>query len=601
MDMSNQERQRVSRGIAEALRSALFAHNCDFLGTKATPEKVRDATDETVRGLPFGDSGAPWSDATPMSIRALQRHEAVGKITRAVGHVAGRSEVTLLKVLTADGQIEEVERISISFQDSRGATLSTLPIIGCSLIDKIDTSCAATGNVEVLGITVHVSSPSSLNRVLKFLVLDVREAASQCDLINATESERAEAEAKLAEAAENGFSIQDYIKAELVDHLHISGLQQHLQLDRAIDFAILQSLSHGRIGHSSGRLNLLLIGSPATGKKLVGTAARVLNPVTVELSPAKVSLAGLIGTPARAGSRISATRGALVTGSNGVAWMQDAHGLGREFEKIAVVLQELMEDGRIRDSVVGGQPINVATALLIDLNRASQVGSMGKTVEVPILLCRPFISRIDLVLEFSSDTQRSMEIAESMLGDAGSQEAGPLDEQPWVRRLRVLVATLRDRHPNIELDRVAPAMAQAFRSLWEARKAKFADSEKAADIPLRLAMTFKRVVSAYARGSDRSRANESDVDNAVEFLKMKLDYVAASSPSRVPRDNAQSSRQAWVRAHATTPASPEELAVAYTHETGVSVSSKTIRRDLIELRATRTSAGQFVVLPTDAE
>jgi hypothetical protein len=509
--------------------------------------------------------------------------------------------VTLLKVLGADGELEEVERITISFQDSHGTTLPTLPILGRALIDKIETSYAATGNVEVLGVTIQISLPSALSSVLMFLVWDLRETASQCDLIHATEMERAEAKAKLTEAAENGYSVLDYIKTELVEYLKISGLQKFLLLDKLIDFVILQALSFGRLEHTSARLHLIVVGPPGVGKKILGLVARVLNPIIEELSGAKVSLAGLVGTPARSGSRVSANPGALVRASNGVAWMQDAHGLRREFEKIALVLQEVIEDGRLRDSVVGGKPVNIATSLLIDLNRVSQVGSMGKQAEAPILLCRPVISRVDLVAEIPGDTQRSMEIAESMLGDARSHETGPLDEQPRARALRVLVATLRDRHPSIELDGVASTMAQAFRSLWDERKAQFADAEDAADIPVRLAVTFKRLVSAYARASDRSRANETDVDNALEFLKMKLDFLAASSQTRVPRDTAQSSRRKWVRAHATTPTRPEDLAIAYTNETGVSVSPKTIHRDLAELQATRTSAGQFVVAPTDAE
>ena len=241
------------------------------------------------------------------------------------------------------------------------------------------------------------------------------------------------------------------------------------------------------------------------------------------------------------------------------------------------------------------------TSLVIDLNRTAQVGLAGIAKEAAIIRIRPLLSRVDLLAEIPADVGRSWDVGEQMYGQLGKQRFLPA---AWMRPLQVVIATLRDRHPTIDLDSVRDLMLQTAQTIRENNKLQIEHMPEAGDIPVRLAITFARLVSAYARGSDRSIATADDVAKAAEFLRVKLDFLKLCGPDVVdtasvpPPHSKQQSRQDWVAQNAQTPIKPKELKEHYEAETGESVSEKTIKRDLENLSAKKVATGTFVV-PTD--
>ncbi len=288
--------------------------------------------------------------------------------------------------------------------------------------------------------------------------------------------------------------------------------------------------------------------------------------------------------------------------------MQDAQGLkGAKLDQLAPILQELLEDGEVRDSVAGGRKRATPTATLIDLNRTAQVrvGGAGGAGEAAILGLLPLLSREDIILEIPVGADRAWALGECMYKALRQGTGAVLEEQPWVRRLRLLVALLRDEHPAIDVSEVVPLMEAAHRRVRdENRDFIEASPTEASAVPVRMAVSFTRLVLASARAHDRSVAVEEDVDRAVALVRRKLDFLRQAVRLRVRVSECPGGRRGadedfWSRRAGQT-VSVVDLARAYQQETGAVVSPKTMGRELRRRGAKSTKHGLWQ-LPTAAQ
>jgi hypothetical protein len=125
---------------------------------------------------------------------------------------------------------------------------------------------------------------------------------------------------------------------------------------------------------------------------------------------------------------------------------------------------------------------------------------------------------------------------------------------------------------------------------------------QAGDIPTRLAISFGRLVAASARAHDRAVASGADVEVALKFVNLKLRYLAMHAAKPMSeRPDVQDARQDWVRRHGGTSVSASDLATRYHAETGVDVSSRTIRRDFITLGARKVGKDMWLLPPTNPD
>lgn len=549
-----------------------------------------------------------WDTAERRSVRELKRKTVLYSSSRVVAFVTRVLDPQLISIRTADGQIEHVETTSALIQDRHGDAIWLLNIVGTDLIDKVQSAHRSAGPIELLGVPLAVPIDLDPKRPdaglhggrkdFVFEVIDLRDSYGCLDLLGATKAERELAQVALQVLSESGTPPLEYLRSEILRRLNIVGTEEFPLLGQLIEFSVLQALSAGFVGQASARLHLLLVGPPGQGKKLVGLAARVLNPTAIELSPAKATPAGLVGASHITGKGWGSKPGALAQAAHGVAALQDAQGWKqRDLAQIAPILQEVMEDAVVRDSSAGGIIRSAPVAIHVDLNRASQVG-MGQTSEAAILRNRPLLSRFDLIAEIQADPERAWTVAERMYDRRSGTLSGPLEAQGWVREARLLIAALRDRHPVIDLEPVRALMMSAFRDLHQANRALFAHMPEASDLPARLTNTFDKIVIAYARGADRSGATEEDVHRALDLLNMKLEFFrmhGGQGVSGCPRG--QDGRREWVGRKAQSPVNPEDLADQYHEETGHRVHAKTFMRDLDALGARKVGPGRYLLPP----
>lgn len=591
------------------LHRSVFAFLRKAVGPQAEDEDIEKLVDLAVpikNGLPAPVS---WEAATPARIRELKKAASVLRPFRVAGSVVEVHEPQVLRLPDAPGEFRRVETTSIRLIDRDGDSVWSLDLLGVD-IQLIHDLRRMASSIEFLCVPIDLPlklDPKTPQRSVAVgprgffvSIAGARPTNSMLDLLGATAEERSKTEVLLKKLQGEGVAPARYLFEQVVQQLNIVGLDEFAELQDLIHFAVLQALSCGRVDHAPGRLHGLVVGPPGQGKKLVGLVAHALNVTCVELSATKFSAAGLVGASRPTEGGWVSQPGLLPQAAHGVAILQDGHGWeGAAFRKLAPMLQELMEDGTVRDSVAGGLRRDAPTSLLIDLNRSAQVtrGPVGSGHEASLLQNRPVISRIDGIVEIPENVHRSWSISRRLYATMRGG-AGDLDHQPWVRELRLLVALLRDRNPDVSLTQVREVMAAVHDDIYTKNAADFATMPEASDIPARMAISFARFVAASARGRDSDEAQPSDIDVATTFINRKLEFLkirGTSYPSSATGTSSPQQRAAWFAGLAGREVHTADVVNAYKEQTGEVICERTARRHLQQAGGVRTGKGQYLI------
>ncbi|MDX2013666.1 MAG: hypothetical protein SFW67_25960 [Myxococcaceae bacterium] len=589
----------------------VFAYLKKQANSKMKDEDLLKLTKKVIARMETGVGPATWEGAAPVRIHALRRPTSLWRPFRIVGHITELRDPELVLVPDGNGKFSQDVATCLKIVGPDGDSIHSVDVVGAE-VETIHAAREAGGMVEFL--VTPIALPIRLDRKRpdqsiggerqSFFVhiVDVRQSNSMLDLLGATATERSDVQSLLLSLHARGIVPTDYLFDFVVKELRIVSLDELPRLRDALRFAVLQALSCGQVDHAPGRLHGMIVGPPGHGKKLIGLAARALNPVAVELSPSKASPAGLVGASSRREGTWFSQPGALIHSDHGVAVLQDAHGWqGAELRKLAPILQEVTEDGRVRDTVAGGRTRSTNVAMLLDLNRTAQVttASIIGAPEAAILRVRPVLSRFDLLLEIPEDIDRIWNAA-ARLYESIQGGAADLDRRPGVREARLLVALLRDRNPDVDLDPVRDLMKAVHRNLHSTNAALFEDLPEASDVPTRLAISFARYVSAAARGRDADVAAPSDVDTATRFLNHKLSFLrmhGSSYPGAVNGQASAEDRDAWFKQYAGQEVRTQDVVNDFKAKTGEDMSERTGRRNLLRLGAKRTGKGRYLLPP----
>ena len=573
-----------------------------MLSTPAlTSRKVREvealATSAT-REICDHEVVTSWDSADCVGIAALREFGRLGKGVRVVASI---SEFPAPRTFR-NGESRDVVGTALRLCDASGESIGTLGIVGDGAIRDLY-SLRARGAVEFLGRPALVPRlPGGVRLDFVLEVIGARRATSALDALAAAPKEREETDRLLADLKGRSCSPLDYLQGELERGLGIVGLEESPVLRQSIRFTILQSVSCGCIGQSSGKVHALIIGPPAQGKKLVGLAARALNHQWREASAAKITGAGLVGASSHSASGWHSQAGLLPQADSGVLILQDAHAIPRSrIQQIAPILQEVIEDGIVRDSVAGGERRSVSVGLVIDLNRLGQVSSarMGEgSPEAPILAIRPLLSRVDFITEILPDPRRAWETSAGLYASLSTTSVA-LESAPWVRRVRLLVAALRDRHAAVAIEPVAALMKATHEQIAADNEQAISAMPEAGDIPMRLAISFARLVAASARANDRPTATAADVHEAMTFLAKKLEFLKlVASVEQLPEPRSGLARIEDVLRERFADGrkfSVDDVISLHVETTGNSCSDRSARRWIHELRARRVKKGVYTL------
>ena len=515
------------------------------LAFKSLPDQVaQQILEDNIEVI----SETDWSTISAQSIFDIKNENFVGKPVKIIATITSLSDPMPYEL----PDNTRITIFSIKLQDREGISIACLNILYDRFKDVINAYQNRGCFLIFCGTVLSIVDPDGGGYV--FYIHEIQERITTDDLIGI----RPDPEERVAKiymkhvVKKNG--IVTYIKQELVKNLGIKGLKSAKELDKCIDFMILQSFSDGMDEKNSMKLHSLVIGAPNVGKKLLTLIARILNPVSEEVTcvDGKITPAGMIGDVKWGNGRRISNPGYLPRASGGVLCIQDFHVIKNARQKVLASFAQVMEDGIAIDSTVARWEHEALTSIHLDMNRYSQVNPAGSynaytDIDIPTSI----ISRFDFIMDIPANLKRQSQVAYDI--SKGEKIISSLNrrikEQKWERELKRIVAYLRTNFFEVKINQDINAYIRAkIESVVDA-------NEFSPSLPnsiTRLAISVQKYVKAIASSRHSFRASKEDVDHAFEFIEEKLKFLSTFDHVSVPKTQIQRNptpqeRQAMLR------------------------------------------------------
>ena len=344
---------------------------------------------------------------------------------------------------------------------------------------------------------------------------------------------------------ENENGIRGYIKDTLINEIGIKGIDKAKELDKAIDFMILQSLSRGRSsdGRYSNKLHSLVIGAPASGKKLLTMIAAVLNPVALEVSSsaAKITPAGLVGNVIRKNNGMASSKpGYLPLASHGVLCIQDFHEVTRKENDLWGIFSKVMEDGEVIDSTSARTKHDAVTSIHVDMNKLSQVNpDRNATTFTDLNIPMNIISRFDFIIDIPPDIDRQLNIVLAMVGGEKvlSTTMYEFHDPEWKKKLKRIIAYLSTVYNKAYISHdVSDYLRSKFQTFID-ENVKYREYQKQIPSMLtRLEISIEKLAKAIACAEMSEVVTKDHIDEAFDFSSYKLEFLKSYENIEIPKN-----------------------------------------------------------------
>ncbi len=428
------------------------------------------------------------------------------------------------------GEVQNVDNDDLgtaTLQDTNGDDqIDTFPIIG-PVFSKIQKLKREYGVLDFFGLSVLNQAVDPFRYI--FIVVDVRVADSPLQLAMATADEIKNTAALLCKIKEDGASAIDWLLNEIRSLLEIRGISPDSLYWEMMRAVVLQALSDYHVKQANGRIHNLFIGPPASGKKLLVTAAKHLN-LTFQQAGHKITAAGLVSTAYKnkAKNTYSGTPGLLPRAHRGTLALEDWHAVSNSRRQdIMGHLAQVMEDGTVHDSTSARTSFQALTGIHLDLNKLSDLHP-GKFDQVADShLPTNIISRFDIVFDVPKDSDRQFEVAKDMIDKIDSIGPKKADsEEKLIRQVRLMVAMLREKYSKIDPTEATKKRAKKFiEQLQKKYKPDENNYHRLSMFTTRMTNSMMKIAAANARGHQRSRLVEEDIALAEKYLEHKLSYL----------------------------------------------------------------------------
>ena len=557
-------------------------------------------------------SEVDWARVFTRPILEVQTHEVIGQPVKLLARLQTLSEPHAARV-GPERELRTILHISLADRDER--TIDCFPILDDAL-RRMLLNQAQRRRFSVFHGTVYPKFVGDDSSRYIFSVRKVEERVTADDLIYV----RADPEQRVLKLWKSidrkPGDILRYIKQTLVATLGIKGLDKAHELDRCIDFMILQSLSDGRRGNFSMKLHSLVIGAPASGKKLLVEVAKALNPVFEHAGSVsgKLTPAALVGRTILSKEESKSSAGYLPKASGGTFAIEDFHTVKKDRDAVLAAFAEVMEDGTTKDSTSAKTEHEAVTSIHLDMNKLSQVDPTAKVSKAEdINIFTNVISRFDFVMDIPDDRSRQLNIAVEML--AGAKEFSSLTPEAVgaeqsLRDLKRMVAYLRTMHHTITIsEEMAAYIQEQFQKIIDANRDYvqltqfFTLQQNAA----RMAHSIQKISVASARARRDWAVKKEDVDRTFEFIADKLHFLQnyeslLSVPDFKARgvSDGKTIRREAIRKQFGGKTSQEKEIRAYLSENAKAlgirkVTRKTIYGDLEDLKAVSEKRGFWTI------
>jgi hypothetical protein len=541
---------------------------------EALDESLKNLRDELRHALEFlwSDGGWRWENADYSDVETIKREHrqltpCIIRAANALGdvtHFSGQDSAaaSLHDVVSGDSiGTNPVADPLLSELQKLNRRHAVLDYLGCSML------------VPFIGIYL-------------FMVVDIRPLETPLQLVMASPGEAESARNHLGTILGAGQSPIEWVRREVVEIARIKSLESGTLLDEMLEAMILQALSDNHVENAMGRIHTLVIGPPASGKKLLVDAAGIMNLAFQHIGH-KMSVAGLVGrSRMQKGGRYASEPGLLPLAHRGTLALEDFHAVSKSrLTEIVGHLSQVMEDGEVYDSTAAKTKAAANTSIHLDLNRASDLHPGRKDPRDDLeMLPMNIISRFDVIYDYEKDPGRMFEIAEEMLRSI--RDVGPNtreDRHARIRSLQLMIAVLRDELPSIEVPEPVRERAVGYvREIQERYRPFESIYQTLSMFATRLVHGLLKLAAASARGHARPVMTEEDVTRATIFLNRKLDFICKLLSQRVP---GWSTAKQWDRYVTALSRIDDEAFTVASYQQTADCSQATAYRDIEDFAA----------------
>ncbi|MBT4732987.1 minichromosome maintenance protein MCM [Candidatus Woesearchaeota archaeon] len=489
-----------------------------------------------------------------------------------------------------NGSQIDLPMVELTLSDSNGDQIKCLPIDFGKYSKKFGDLLYSRQVLRWVGFVIPIP-----NEGYYFYLKNIESNLNALDLIGLNPDVKKTALIRRVhkKMAKNPNGIRSCIKHILVKKLGISGLDQAIELDKAIDLMILQSFSFGK--HSSdkfsNKLHSLVIGPPAVGKNLLTKIATILNPVAHELvsTRRKLTPAGLIGNATIKGKLTISNPGYLPLASGGIVCMQDFHDYlsrGGKDDFLMNTFSQVMEDGEVRDNTAARTVHKALTSIHLDMNRLSQVNPHKKyNGHEDIGIPTNILSRFDFIIEIPRDVDVQLLVSLDMIEKrkkSGNYNPNNFSTNDWARKLKVIVAYQTSYFRSISINQgVRKYKKKKLKELTKKYSSQeFASPYVFSDMLTRLANSIDKYAKAIACSECRTIILKKDVDEALSFIDFKLKFLFQDKSVRTKMNPIQERCDIiWGKFRGTS-AKRKDIIDYVNSKASKPVRGKTIDRDL---------------------
>ena len=571
----------------------------------------------TVREMKGEERGAKpslhvsdrWELEESRSLNDLLTRDVYFRPTKVIGRISQLTPITSHEV----SELETRSLVGLEITDFQGSTIEALDLpASCVNIDLVKlhrdrTRCTFFGAI----VPLYPTKKTKKNRPRpRFYLHDLNPEVNSIDLVPWSPADEEESgfgvvidgrrygvpkdhPTSILRTYGQTNGVIDFIREELARELGIQALDKAPELSRALEFVILQAFSQGR-GEILEKLHGLVIGPPNVGKAYLTRAALILNTVGQEISSSgrKVTVAGLVGTVKSKSKKNVSEPGILPSNHDGVVCIQEFHDLRAETRKaVCGLFVRMMEEGRVVESTTAATIHPAETALLLDMNRYSQINPAGHfdsftDIDIPVNM----LSRFDYIVEIPRDEVRSRATAEEMtknFGVMGRKESSGV--VPWEMRLKYLTSYLKTEYKVIRFpknvrdliqSRVTSMLAEVPPQLQRLVE----------DMRLRIMRSAFKLTKAAATANASREATREYADYALRFVQDKVDFIRNIHLEDIPEDRPSVNDVAMRREIIETEFRGkrfdlDEVLQHLATKMDGEIDKRTIRRDLGALRA----------------
>lgn len=411
--------------------------------------------------------------------------------------------------------------------DSERHTIETLPVSDPELLRRFQRS-ESTVVYAVTGIPL----PSLLDGEYRLLLLDLKKIDTALDLVEPNPSEFEDARDFIE--AQRGHSVLPAMVNMVCIALGIIDTGDPLYRE-ALEVAVLQGASHGRIQRESARIHAFRIGPPGCGKGLIAWAFQLCQPIHKRVEAQCVTEDGLYGNSGYSGGKRVVRAGLVPAANLGGFYVEDIHQANSvKNNRLMITFGSVMETGRCDAANASRTSYEALVAFNVDANRRSDVeghrNRNGKLKGLERLTAdtgvpKNILTRFDSIIEFQRDPKQQLELSFRLARRPETQADSQQNQDPG-RLVRVVLAYLRSTVPNVEIGtEAAQYLETRYRSIVNVRASVMQDHPDYADFLARGSKSYKKLAMAHARLCNRAYVTTDDIDAVFVHVARKFETL----------------------------------------------------------------------------